>query len=120
MYSEKFILLCGKNLFYLHLHYQNMKHFKKHHTILFCVIFSSIFISASCNKETGPTSVNGTVRDVTNNTPVADAEVGLVETDGESSFGLGGTLLEEKYADATGNFTFDFTAKKIINIMCMQ
>jgi len=89
-----------------------MKHFKKHHTFLFCVIFSCIFISASCNKETGPTSVNGTVKDITTNVGVSDAQVGLIETDGESGFGLSGTLLEEKYSDATGNFTFDFNARQ--------
>ncbi|MBC8047855.1 MAG: hypothetical protein H7Y00_13740 [Fimbriimonadaceae bacterium] len=76
------------------------------------ILLFLIFLSASCNKETAPTSVNGTVRDATTNAAVADAEVGLFETDGESSFGLGGTLLEEKCADASGEFSFDFSARE--------
>jgi len=77
--------------------------------LIFCLI--SFFIS-SCNKESGPTTVNGTVRDVTTNSGVADAEVGLFETDGESAFGLGGVLMEEKYSDASGDFAFNFTARQ--------
>ncbi len=77
--------------------------------IILCL---SVCFFAACNKESGPTTVNGTVRDVTNNIGVSNAEVGLFETDGESAFGLGGVLLEEKYSDTSGEFIFNFNARE--------
>jgi hypothetical protein len=71
-----------------------------------------LLIGASCNKETGPTFVSGTVQDKTTFTGVDNANVGLFEYDDESAFGLSGTLLDEVYSDASGNFTFNFTARK--------
>lgn len=78
-------------------------------TYIFCI---TICVLPSCNKESGPTNVNGTVRDVTTNVGVSNAEVGLFETDGESAFGLGGVLMEEKYSDASGEFIFSFDARE--------
>ena len=78
-------------------------------TYIFCI---TICVLPSCNKESGPTTVNGTVRDVTTNVGVSNAEVGLFETDGESAFGLGGVLMEEKYSDASGEFIFSFDARE--------
>ncbi len=77
--------------------------------IILCL---SVCFFAACNKESGPTTVNGTVRDVTTNVGVSNAEVGLFETDGESAFGLGGVLMEEKYSDASGEFIFNFNARE--------
>lgn len=70
------------------------------------------YLFVACNKETGPTTVNGMVRDVTTNVGISNAEVGLFETDGESAFGLGGVLMAEKYSDASGEFTFSFNARE--------
>ena len=75
-------------------------------------LFIFLLIGASCNKETGPTFVSGAVQDKTTFTGVDNANVGLFEYDGESAFGLSGTLLDEVYSDASGNFTFNFTARK--------
>ena len=75
-------------------------------------LFIFLLIAASCNKETGPTFVSGTVQDKTTFTGVDNANVGLFEYDDESAFGLSGTLLDEVYSDASGNFTFNFTARK--------
>ena len=75
-------------------------------------LFTFLLIGASCNKETGPTFVSGTVQDKTTFTGVDNANVGLFEYDDESAFGLSGTLLDEVYSDASGNFTFNFTARK--------
>ena len=76
------------------------------------VLFSILLSAASCNKETGPTVVSGTVQDKTTFTGVDNAHVGLFEYDGESAFGLSGTLMDEVFSDASGNFTFNFTARK--------
>ncbi len=78
-------------------------------TYIFCI---TICVLPSCNKESGPTTVNGIVKDVTTNVGVSNAEVGLFETDGESAFGLGGVLMEEKYSDASGEFIFSFDARE--------
>ena len=79
-------------------------------SVFWLTAFITIF--PSCNNEmSGPTTIIGTVKDVTTNTPVTNAQVGLFETDGESAFGLGGTLLEEKYSDGSGKFTFNFNAR---------
>ncbi len=85
--------------------------------LTFCFSFLFAILFASCNKNSGPTIVNVVVKDVTTNGVIADSEVGLFETDGESSFGLGGTLLEEKYSDATGSFTFNFTAHEGFSVL---
>ncbi|MBK7036639.1 MAG: hypothetical protein IPH42_09920 [Bacteroidetes bacterium] len=78
-------------------------------TYIFCI---TICVLPSCNKESGPTTVNGIVKDVTTNVGVSNAEVGLFETDGESAFGLGGVLMAEKYSDASGEFDFNFDARE--------
>ncbi|MBP9705615.1 MAG: hypothetical protein KBD79_12740, partial [Chitinophagales bacterium] len=78
--------------------------------IYLLTIISLLIIS--CEKESGPTKINGSVKDKTTNAGIENAEVGLFETDGESAFGLGGVLIDEIYSDADGKFTFDFEARK--------
>ncbi|MBC8047854.1 MAG: hypothetical protein H7Y00_13735 [Fimbriimonadaceae bacterium] len=81
-----------------------------------CILLFLIFLSASCNKnENIHNGVTGTVLDKTTNTPVADAEVGLFEKDAEIFGGLGGVLLETKYAESDGSFHFDFTERSGYN-----
>ncbi|MBP9549683.1 MAG: hypothetical protein KBE86_11060, partial [Chitinophagales bacterium] len=77
--------------------------------IYLLTIISLLIIS--CEKESGPTFINGSVKDKTTNAGIANADVGLFETDGESAFGLGGVLIDEIYSDAAGKFTFDFEAR---------
>ena len=78
--------------------------------IYLLTIISLLIIS--CEKESGPTKINGSVKDKTTNAGIENADVGLFESDGESSWGLGGVLIDEIYSDASGNFTFDFEARK--------
>jgi len=93
-----------------------MKYFKKHHLFLFWFPYACIFISISCNKDKNIFSgVSGTVLDKTTNTPVAEAEVALFEKDAEIFGGLGGVMLESKFADANGSFHFDFTERNGYN-----
>lgn len=80
----------------------------KQYILLF---FLSALIASSCNKETGPTTVNGKVEDKTTGSGIDNADVGLFESDGESAFGLGGVLIDEVYSDASGKFTFNFEAR---------
>ncbi|MBK6732042.1 MAG: hypothetical protein IPG60_14155 [Bacteroidetes bacterium] len=78
--------------------------------IYLLTIISLLIIS--CEKESGPTEINGSVKDKTTNAGIENADVGLFESDGENSWGLGGVLIDEIYSDADGNFTFDFEARK--------
>jgi len=93
-----------------------MKYFKKHHLFLFWFSYACIFISISCNKDKNIFSgVSGTVLDKTTNAPVAAAEVALFEKDAEIFGGLGGVMIESKFADANGSFHFDFTERNGYN-----
>lgn len=73
------------------------------------------FLTA-CDKDKNITSgVTGTVLDKTTNLPIAEAEVALFEKDDEIFGGLGGEMLESKFADSNGCFHFDFTERSGYN-----
>ncbi len=80
--------------------------------IFYLFFLSFIATASSCEKESGPTTANGTVLDKTTNTPVADAEVGLFEKEPGLFANLGAELLQTKYSDANGKCSFDFIARK--------
>lgn len=82
-----------------------------------CFIFLFPFLFAlSCDKDKNISSgVTGTVQDKTTNTPVAEAEVALFEKDDEIFGGMGGVMLESKFADSNGCFHFGFTERSGYN-----
>lgn len=86
---------------------------KKIASFVFAIfLLTFVLFLGSCHRESGPSIVSGSVQDITTFAGVSNANVGLFERDGESAFGLGGTLMEEVYSDGSGNFAFNFTARK--------
>ena len=72
------------------------------------IIFLFAFLFWQCKKDasTGPINISGQVVDKNLNTPIAVAEVDLIERDGGMFGGGSSQTLQRLYADSNGRFTF--------------